>query len=126
MRLGMIALAASLPLLATPLAAADGRYVVCDNGLRCVKAPCPSSTVRNLATGEDAKGISPDISGLSEADQQRIRDTDALYFGRLVLNGHIETRDQETAGTRHILPRLVVTGIERETTAGERRHCPSG
>lgn len=126
MRLGIFALAVSLPLLATPLAAADGRYVVCDNGLRCVKAPCPSSIVRNLASGEDIKGISPDIGGLPDADQQRIRDMDALYSGRLVLNGHVETRDRETAGTRHNLPLLVVTGIERETTAAERLHCPSG
>jgi hypothetical protein len=82
--------AAVLLLLASPLAAAEGRYIVCDNGLRCFKAPCPSSTVRDLATGQGVKGIYPDISRLPDADQQRIRETDALYFGRLVLTGRVE------------------------------------
>ncbi|MGQ3209899.1 hypothetical protein [Shinella sp.] len=106
-------------LLASPLAAAEGSYIVCDNGLRCFKAPCPSSAVRNLATGQAFKGSYPDISRLSKADQQRIRDTDALYFGRLVLTGRVERRGQN-------LPSFIATGIEREATKAERRHCPAG
>lgn len=111
--------AALLFLLASPLAAAEGRYIVCDNGLRCFKAPCPSSTVRNLATGQAFKGNYPDISRLPDADQQRIRETDALYFGRLVLTGRVERRGQG-------FPALVVSGIERAATEAERRHCPAG
>jgi len=111
--------AAVLLLLALPLAAAEGRYIVCDNGLRCFKAPCPSSTVRDLATGKGVKGIYPDISRLPDADQQRIRETDALYFGRLVLTGRVERRGQD-------FPALVVTGIGRAATKAERRHCPTG
>lgn len=107
-----------LLLLATPLAAADRLYVVCDNGLRCFKAPCPSSTVRDLATGKSIKSVSPMLDGLVEADRERIRQAEALHFGRLVLRGHIERRDGPSA--------LVVTGIARETTAGERRGCPRG
>jgi hypothetical protein len=110
---------ALLFLLASPLAAAEGRYIVCDNGLRCFKAPCPSSTVRNLATGQAFKGLYPDISRLSEADQQRIRETDALYFGRLVLTGRVERGGQNA-------PSLTVTGIERAAMTAERRHCPAG
>ncbi|AOF88460.1 hypothetical protein [Sinorhizobium sp. RAC02] len=110
---------ALLFLLAPPLAAGEGRYIVCDNGLRCFKAPCPSSTVWELATGQAFKGSYPDISRLSEADQQRIRDTDALYFGRLVLAGRVERREQNGSS-------LIVTGIERATTKAERRHCPAG
>ena len=114
------------PLFASALLAAEGGYVVCDNGLRCVKAPCPSSNARNLDSGEEFRGVSPDIGGLAEADRQRIRETDALYYGRLVLRGHIEDRDREIAGTRQSLPILVITGIDREAVANERRHCRAG
>lgn len=118
MRFRSLAFVALLPLLVSPLAAADARYVVCDNGLRCVTAPCPSSAILNLDSGEEFKGVSPDIGGLAEADRQRIRETDALYYGRLVLHGHVEA----VAGKRT----LVVTGVAREATAEERRHCRAG
>ncbi|MGJ7041217.1 hypothetical protein J2Y63_004490 [Shinella sp. BE166] len=122
MRLGFLIFA----LLVSPVAAAENLYVVCDNGLRCVKAPCPSSTMRNLETGEEFRGVAPDITGLAEADQQRIRQTDALYYGRLALSGHTEDREQDIAGKRRSLPVLVITGIARESTAAERRHCRAG
>lgn len=99
--------------------ARDAAYVVCDNGLRCVKAPCPSTTVRDLATGKAGRSVFPDISRLSEADQQRIRETDALYFGRLVVRGHVERRADGPSA-------LVVTGIVRTAKPAERRHCPKG
>lgn len=105
-------------LLATPLAAADRLYVVCDNGLRCFKAPCPSSTVHDLATGKSFKSVSPILDGLAEADRERIRRTEALHYGRLVLRGHVARRDGPSG--------LVVTGIVRMATAGERRGCPAG
>ena len=104
---------------ACPLSAAESLYVVCDNGLRCVRAPCPSSTARDLATGEAFKGVSPVLDGLPEADRERIRQTDALYFGRLVLKGHVQRGDNAPSA-------LVVTGIVREATAEERKGCPAG
>ena len=120
MRLTIPALAACLLLAATPQAMAkDAAYIACDNGLRCLKAPCPSTTVRDLATGREWKGTSPDISRLSDADQQRIRDVDALYFGHLVLRGHIERRADGPSA-------LIVTGIVRKAKPSERRHCPKG
>ena len=120
MRPTIPALAACLLLAVTsPSPAKDAVYVACDNGLRCVKAPCPSTTVRELATGKEWKGTSPDIGRLSEADQGRIRETDALYFGRLVLRGHVERRVNAPSV-------LVVTGIERKARPAERRHCPKG
>lgn len=120
MRRPILPFAAGLLVLGTSLsAAADAAYVACDNGLRCFKAPCPSTTVRDLATGREWRGTSPDIGGLSETEQQRIRETDALYFGRLVLRGHIERRADAPSA-------LVVTGILREAKAAERRRCPKG
>ncbi len=122
MRLGFLLFV----LLVSPVAAAENLYVVCENGLRCVRAPCPSSTMRNLETGEEFRGVAPDIAPLSDADQQRIRDADALYYGSLVLSGHTESREQGIAGKRQSLPVLVITGIARESTAAERRHCRAG
>jgi hypothetical protein len=120
MRPTIPALAACLLLAAaSPALAGDAAYVVCDNGLRCVKAPCVSSTVRDLGTGKAWRSVSPDISRLSEADRQRIRETDALYYGRLVVRGHVE---RQAKGS----PILVVTGILREAKAAERRECPKG
>ena len=120
MRPTIPALAACLLLAATSQSVAkDGAWVACDNGLRCFAAPCPSTTVSDIATGKSWKGTSPDISRLSEADQQRIRETDALYFGRLVLRGHIEKQAKGPSA-------LVVTGIERKSKPAERRHCPKG
>lgn len=104
--------------LAAPLAAADRLYVVCDNGLRCFKAPCPSSTVRDLASDKTFKSISPALDGLAEADRERINQTDALYFGRLALRGHVERREETSV--------LVVTGVARKASARERRGCPAG
>jgi len=121
-----LCLAAVLFLSASLARAEEGAYVACDNGLRCVMAPCPSTTVHALATGRQWKGVSPDISALSKADRQRIRDTDALYFGRLVLRGHVEQRVQKIAGRRQELPVLLVTGILREARPAERRQCPKG
>ncbi|MGB3876084.1 MAG: hypothetical protein WA980_09570 [Shinella zoogloeoides] len=120
MRPTIPALAACLLLAAASQSAArDGAYVACDNGLRCFKAPCPSTTVRDLATGKLWKGASPDIGRLSASDQQRIRETDALYYGRLVLRGHIVRQARGPSA-------LVVTGIERKAKPAERRHCPKG
>lgn len=113
-------LAACLLLAATsPVTARDAAYVACDNGLRCVKAPCLSTTVRELATGREWRSVSPDIGRLPEADQQRIRETDALYFGRLVVRGHVEKQANGPST-------LVVTGIVRTAKPAERRHCPKG
>lgn len=113
-------LAACLLLAAASQSAArDGAYVACDNGLRCFKAPCPSTAVRDLATGKLWKGTFPDIGRLSASDQQRIRETDALYYGRLVLRGHIVRQAKGPSV-------LVVTGIERKARPAERRHCPEG
>ncbi len=120
MRAPVPALAACLLLAGpSPSTAAEAAYVACDNGLRCVKAPCPSTTVRDLATGKEWRATSPDINGLSQAGQRRIRETDALYFGRFVLRGHVGRRENAPST-------LVVTGIVREATAAERRHCPKG
>ena len=94
--------------------------------MACTMAPCPSITVRDLASGEERRGVYPDIGRLPAGDQQRIRELDALYYGRLVLHGAIEGRAETVSGRQHTLPMLVVTAIARAATPNERRHCPQG
>ena len=99
--------------------AAPGLYVYCNNGLRCVKAPCPSNNALDLKTGAIIKGVSIDTKRLPEKD----RPADLLYAGRLVLRGSVERRTVSYTGKTYELPYLVATAIERKATAGETARC---
>lgn len=111
---------------ATSQAQADGQksYVPCDNGLRCVVAPCPSTSALDLATGMVVKGVWVDIDGLPQQDKA-LDLPDKLYAGRLVVTGTIENRPQSFNGKQYSLPTLVATGIERTARDSERKHCSS-
>jgi hypothetical protein len=107
---------------AVSASAGEGSYVFCDNGLRCVMAPCPSSNALALATGTVTRGVSIDTERLSQKD--RTDDLpDDLYSGRLVLKGFIEERAVKHAGKAYRLPYLVATAVEREATSGETARC---
>jgi len=112
--------------IATAQAGAAGQnsYVPCDNGLRCVVAPCPSTSALDLATGMVVKGIWVDIDGLSQQDKA-LNLPDKLYAGKLVVAGTIENRPQSFNGKQYSLPTLIVTGIERTAKDSERKHCSS-
>jgi len=106
-------------------AAAQSSYVYCDNGLRCFKAPCPSNSALDLATGTIIKGVSIDSSGLPQADKAITDLSDALYAGKIVVRGSIEHRTQTITGKDYSLPWLVATGIVRTAKESERKHCSS-
>ena len=107
------------------LATAESSYVYCDNGLRCFKAPCPSNSALDLATGTIIKGVSIDSSGLPQADKAITDLSDALYAGKIVVRGSIEHRTQTITGKDYSLPWLVATGIVRTAKERERKHCSS-
>jgi hypothetical protein len=88
------------------VAAAESNYVYCDNGLRCVMAPCPSNSALDLATGKIIKGVSIDIDELPQEDKAR-----DLYAGKVVVVGSIENRTQTLNSKQYTLPWLVATGI---------------
>ncbi|UDL88264.1 hypothetical protein LGH82_24445 [Mesorhizobium sp. PAMC28654] len=108
----------------TAQAFADGRdgYVFCDNGLRCVAAPCPSHSALDLTTGKVIKGVSIDIDGLPQEDKA-LDLSDKLYAGKVVIAGSIESRSQTLNGKQSTQPWLVATGIERAARDSERSHC---
>ncbi|RRH89403.1 hypothetical protein EH240_34140 [Mesorhizobium tamadayense] len=100
----------------------QGSYMPCDNGLRCVMAPCPSSSALDLASGRIIKGVSIDIDGLPQQDKA-LDLSDKLYAGKVVITGTIENRPHTFNGKQYSLPTLVATGIERAAKDSERGHC---
>lgn len=108
-----------------PAVAAEASYVFCDNGLRCVKAPCPSNSALDIATGKIVKGVSIDTGRLPEEDKAALDLSDKLYAGKIVLRGSIETRKKTILGKEYTLPYLVATAVERQSRQSERKHCSS-
>ncbi|ESZ32565.1 hypothetical protein X733_18115 [Mesorhizobium sp. L2C067A000] len=109
----------------TAKAQAESSYVPCDNGLRCVMAPCPSTSALDLATGKVVKGVWVDIDGLPQQDKA-LDLSDKLYAGKLVVTGTIENRPHSFNGKQHDVPTLFATGILRTAKDSERKHCSSG
>ena len=77
--------------LSAAVARADGQgsYVPCDDGLRCLMAPCPSNSTLDLASGKIIRGVSVDIDGLPQQDKA-LDLSDKLYAGKVVVAGTIE------------------------------------
>ena len=107
------------------LATAESSYVYCDNGLRCFKAPCPSNSALDLATGTIIKGVSIDTSGLPQADKARPDLSDLLFYGSIVIRGRIESRPDKATDGIQIQKVIVAKAIERPATMKERNHCSS-
>jgi hypothetical protein len=97
-------------------------YVYCDNGTRCIQAPCPSRSARDVQSGETLRGIRLDLSGLPESERKRSDLHDALYHHTLVLGGHKTTAQVD--GSQ--VPALAIGRIIRASTKAERSHCSSG
>jgi len=93
-------------------AGGQGAYVFCDNGLRCLTAPCPSNSALDLASGKIVKGVSIDTSRLSQQDKA-LDLQDKLYAGKLVVDGAIVNRQQTFNGRKYSLAPLLGTGPER-------------
>ncbi|KFC63840.1 hypothetical protein FG93_05348 [Bosea sp. LC85] len=89
-------------------------FVVCDNGLRCVQAPCPSKDVVLVPSGRRYAKTDPDLSGLPAADAARRDLASGLYYGRLVLSGTVEDGPPV---------RITATKILRRATAHEAALC---
>jgi hypothetical protein len=122
LRFASVVIAASSIWAMPSFAAAESSYVYCDNGLRCVMAPCPSNSALDLATGKIIKGVSIDIDGLPQQDKA-LDLSDKLYAGKIVVVGSIEDRSQTLNGKQYTLPWLVATSIERASRESERGHC---
>jgi hypothetical protein len=116
---GLLAVLASF---ATKAQSHAHEYVYCDNGIRCVRAPCPSRSAKDLQTGETLRGINLDLSTLTDEERKRSDLQDALYHGTLVLGGQKIFRPAADGRTVDI---LLVQRIVRASTKPERSHCSS-
>lgn len=92
-------------------ASTENLYVACDNGTRCVTAPCASLDAFDLTTGEFHAGVDVDAATLGDADASGLFDGTAVFLGRL--------QAEEDAGP----PTILVSRIERPATPAETRLC---
>lgn len=102
--------------LAAPAVRAQGgdrNYIPCDNGIRCVRAPCPTTSARDLESRVVTRLLGVDISRLSPEDRARENLGPDLYNGRLVVSGRI---DQQARA-------LIASRIVRVSRREERAHC---
>ncbi len=95
-------------------AAAQVLFVTCDNGLRCIQAPCPSKDVVLVPSGRRYAKTDPDLSALPPADAARRDLANGLYSGRLVLSGTVEDGPPV---------RIMATKVLRRATAHEAALC---
>ena len=100
----------------TVAARAESQFVSCDNGIRCVVAPCPSRDTVELGTGKRFNGTGVDVSGLSDFDKARKDLEQGLYAAALVLAGNV-VGDPPGNG------QIVITRVVRASTAAEMRLC---
>ena len=115
----------SLAILASASAASalERNYVVCDNGLRCIMAPCPSTNALDVRSRRVRQGVWVDVAGLTRGERADIERHNALYDGTLVLKGEFEDRTVTVLGKPRVLPYLVASEIARKSTSRERRMC---
>ena len=95
---------------------AETQFVTCDNGVRCIKAPCPSRDTVEIASGKRYAGVAVDVSGLSDFDKAR-KDLDkGLYAATLVLAGSVVGNPPENG-------QIEIKRVVRASTAREIRLC---
>lgn len=116
-------LVATALLAAMPAGAADRAYVICDNGLRCIAAPCPSTNALDLGRRAVERGVWVDVGGLSRAERDAIQSDNALYEGTRVISARREDRAMTVMERNRVLPFLVATKVLRASTPAERRLC---
>lgn len=106
--------------------AAAKPYVICDNGLRCVRAPCPTKNVLDLASGPILRVTGVDLARLGPRDRGRMDSANAAYHGSHVLDGAVVDTIVEVGGKAQPAPIFVATRIVRDATDAERRQCLGG
>lgn len=114
----MLKLTAALLFIFTIPSPADS-YVVCDNGLRCVMAPCPSYNALHLETGNVGRLTLLDLTALSPRDRDAL--SNDMGNGSRVLEGTVNRSKSD----KNRLPdvALVVAGTSRPATRHEHNLC---
>lgn len=111
-----------------PIEPPGSRFVACDNGLRCVRAPCPSRSAVNLDTRRMTRGVDFDLSALTEEERADLG-REALYYASKVLEARIEPRPRPPEGPMagpSLAQVLVVTAVFGPSTPDEAAQCRGG
>ncbi len=105
-------------LVAAPAGAAE--FVVCDNGIRCFRAPCPSRSAVDLTTRKLTRGVDIDLSGVPENERRDEKGPlrSGLYYGTGVVDAELVQNDRRM--------RIVIARYLRPATPAERRLCRPG
>lgn len=110
-------------LWAAPAAAQAGEWVACSNMLMCVRAPCPSTNLLDLATGAVSIIHQTDDSALSPEDQAALNDGAILRGGSRAVLGVVERRPALGGFAGEEATTLVLSALGRATTEAEREAC---
>jgi hypothetical protein len=99
-----------------------GQFVTCDNGLRCLMAPCPNLDTVNITTGERFASTDIDFTALPEKDRTGQAFFDGIYGGTLVFDGTLERFISRPDGeTMSVL--ISATRVARTATEAEAELC---
>ena len=121
-RLRTIFPALAVTVLSAPAQAAS-LFITCDNGLRCVRSPCPSYDAIEIPSGERYSRILVDINGLGARERARSDLPNGLYRGSLAFSGAIERGASVVNGRSIPTTTLRVTRIARTAMASEALLC---
>lgn len=94
--------AATLALFWQP-ACAETMFVVCDNGLRCFKPPCPARDVVLLPLGKRLPRTDAALDRLTDAERKRVSDVGGTYYGSIVFGGEIDSGQGPPVTARRII-----------------------
>ncbi|WP_018633175.1 DUF6748 domain-containing protein [Neomegalonema perideroedes] len=120
---GLLGLALASPAAARSAFPRQSAWIACQNGLLCVRAPCPSINALNLGTGEIRSIHRTEISQLSPAEQAAAMEENALRSGTRVLEGEIRTRPVSFGGREEPEISLVAAALGRASTPAEQAAC---
>lgn len=98
-------------------------FVVCDNGLRCVRAPCPSTNALDLGSGSALKVSGVELAQLEPREREKATRERAARDGSLVFEGAVVDTIADDAGKARHVPIFVASRILRAATAAERKRC---
>lgn len=108
------------PAQAQPAAPAEGAFTLRDNGVRCIRAPCPHYTATELGSGRSAAVAGFDLAplGLAAAENEALAAD--LYDGLWIVQGRIEQRPPGPPALAETATVLVVSRVLRRVPGSAR------
>lgn len=103
--------------------AEDHLFAGCDNGIRCIRAPCPTRDVVGLPSGTRHHNVEIDVSGLALDERNRPDLARGLYDGSIVFAGSLVRGMKRVGELEMVTLKVRATAIARTATPEERSLC---